>query len=220
MPLALGRVAVLEAGRRLAANGALSSADDVFLLRFDEVIAAIRGRLPARELIEQRRNDLRAAESFDPPASYGVEPPMPPLDVFPPHTRLAMEVLLYATEKVFEPEQSNRREATGAREIKGIAAARGTYTGPARVIMDEEQFDKLQPGDVLVCPITSPVWSILFAKVGALVTDSGGVLSHPAIIAREYGIPAVVATGNATELIADGQQVAVDGGAGVVKLLE
>jgi pyruvate,water dikinase len=63
------------------------------------------------------------------------------------------------------------------------------------------------------------VWSILFAKVGALVTDTGGILSHPAIIAREYGIPAVVATGNATELIRDGQQVLVDGDAGIVRLL-
>jgi len=71
---------------------------------------------------------------------------------------------------------------------------------------------------VLVCPITSPVWSILFTKIGALVTDSGGVLSHPAIIAREYGVPAVVATGNATEVIADGQQLIVDGDSGVVRI--
>jgi len=219
VPLALGRVAALEASRRLAANGALAAADDVFLLRFDEVIAAVRGRRPARELIEQRRNDLHAAASFDPPATYGVEPPMPPLDVFPPHTRLAMEALLYATEKVFEPEQSNRRGATGARELKGIAAGTGSYSGPARVIMGEEQFGRLQPGDVLVCPITSPVWSILFSKVGALVTDSGGVLSHPAIIAREYGIPAVVATGNATQIIPDGANVIVNGDSGIVQVV-
>ncbi len=219
VPLALGRVAVLEAGKRLISNGALSSADDVFLFRYDEVVSALRGRLPSRELIEQRRRELRAAESFDPPPSYGDEPPVPPLDVFPPETRTAMEVLMYATEKVFEPERSNRREATGARELKGIAAATGSYSGPARVIMSEEQFDRLQPGDVLVCPVTSPVWSILFAKVGALVTDSGGVLSHPAIIAREYGIPAVVATGNATQIIPDGANVIVNGDTGVVQLV-
>ena len=86
--------------------------------------------------------------------------------------------------------------------------------------MGEEDFDRLQAGDVLICPITSPVWSILFPKVGALVTDSGGVLSHPAIIAREYGIPAVVATGNATQVIQDGQQVVVEGDAGVVRVLD
>jgi pyruvate,water dikinase len=85
--------------------------------------------------------------------------------------------------------------------------------------MDEEEIGKLQPGDVLVCPITSPVWSILFPSVGALVTDSGGILSHPAIIAREYRVPAVVALGNATSILQDGQIVAVDGLAGTVSIL-
>jgi phosphohistidine swiveling domain-containing protein len=219
VPLALSRFAALEAARRLTAKSALASADDVFFLTYLDVVAALRGRTPARGVIEQRRNDFYAADAFDPPASYGTEPPIPPLDVFPAETRTAMEVLMYATEKVFEPEQSNRRGEAGGRELKGIAAGRGSYTGPARVIMGEEQFDRLQPGDVLVCPITSPVWSILFAKVGALVTDTGGILSHPAIIAREYGIPAVVATGNATEIIPDGAKVIVNGDSGVVQIV-
>ncbi|MCZ2108733.1 MAG: hypothetical protein LC118_04090 [Dehalococcoidia bacterium] len=102
--------------------------------------------------------------------------------------------------------------------IKGKGAAPGTYTGIVRVIFDETEFDRIQPGDVLVCPITSPVWSIVFPSVGALVTDTGGILSHPAIIAREYGIPAVVATANATALLRDGQCVTVDGQAGTVTL--
>ncbi len=83
--------------------------------------------------------------------------------------------------------------------------------------MDEHDFDKLRPGDVLVCPITSPVWSVLFPITGALVTDIGGVLSHPAIIAREYQIPTVVATGEATKRFEDGQVVTVDGTAGTVE---
>jgi pyruvate,water dikinase len=82
--------------------------------------------------------------------------------------------------------------------------------------MDETEFDKIRAGDVLVCPVTSPVWSVLFPSVGALVTNSGGILSHPAIIAREYGIPAVVATANATATLKDGQVVVVDGDAGTV----
>lgn len=129
-----------------------------------------------------------------------------------------MEMSAFSLERVFEPERSNRRES-GAVEIRGIAASRGTYEGLARIILGEEQFDALQAGDILVCPITSPVWSVLIAKVGALVTDSGGILSHPAIIAREYGIPAVVATGNATQIIRNGQRVQVDGGAGIVRLV-
>lgn len=219
-PLALLRFTSLEAGKRLAARDSIASVDDVFFLRFSEVLSGLReqGR-NFRDAVDQRRTSLAAAEAFDPPASYGVEPPQPPLEVLPPAWREVMTAFLYTLEKVFEPERSNKRvEDTTTRELKGVAAGKGSYTGTARVIMGEEQFDRLQSGDVLVCPITSPVWSILFAKVGALVTNSGGVLSHPAIIAREYGIPAVVATGNATDILRDGQQITVDGDAGVVRI--
>jgi len=220
VPLALTRFAALEAGARLAGRGPLETSDDVFFLRIDELSDALRTKNERyRTLARDRREQFVGVHSFDPPATYGVEPPQPPLDIFPAETRRVMEGLIYATEKVFEPELSNRREAAGAREIKGIAAGTGSYSGPARVIMGEEQFDRLQPGDVLVCPITSPVWSILFSKVGALVTDSGGVLSHPAIIAREYGIPAVVATGNATQIIPDGANVIVNGDSGIVQVV-
>ena len=84
--------------------------------------------------------------------------------------------------------------------------------------MGEAEFQKVQAGDVLVCPVTSPVWSLFFPSIGALVTETGGVLSHSAIIAREYGIPAVVATGNATAVLREGQTVTVDGARGVVEL--
>jgi pyruvate,water dikinase len=83
--------------------------------------------------------------------------------------------------------------------------------------MSEAEFGKLEAGDILVCPMTSPVWSVLFPSIGALVTDTGGILSHPAIIAREYRVPAVVATGNATRLLRDGQIVTVDGTMGSVE---
>jgi pyruvate,water dikinase len=83
--------------------------------------------------------------------------------------------------------------------------------------MAEDQFDKIRGGDVVVCPVTSPAWSVVFPSMGALVTDGGGILSHPAIIAREHGIPAVVGTGNATDILKDGQTVTVDGTTGVVE---
>jgi pyruvate,water dikinase len=89
-----------------------------------------------------------------------------------------------------------------------------------RVIHDETEFDRLRAGEVLVCPTTSPVWSVLFPSIGALVTDTGGTLSHPAIIAREYGVPAVVATGDATTRLRDGQVVTVDGTAGQVRVVQ
>jgi pyruvate,water dikinase len=102
--------------------------------------------------------------------------------------------------------------------LQGIPASPGTYTGPARVIMSESDFSKLQAGDVLVCPITSPSWAMLFPSIGAIVTNAGGLLSHPAIIAREYRVPAVVATRNATSRLKDGQTVTVDGSTGTVEI--
>ena len=107
----------------------------------------------------------------------------------------------------------------GRDQIAGVPASSGTYTGTARVLLSEADFDKLEPGDVLVCPTTSPAWSVLFPNVGALVTDAAAVLSHSAIIAREFRIPAVVGTGNATDLLRDGQQVTVDGTAGSVEVV-
>ena len=219
VPLALCRLAAQEAARRLVAADAIAVPDDVFYLRCDEVIDALHTHREYAELVAERRAAMRAAEAFDPPPSYGVEPPSPPLDLLPAEMRESMEAMIWMQETIFDNEQSQTRAEAGATEVRGRGAARGTYTGTARVIMGEHQFGKLQPGDVMVCPITSPVWSILFANVGALVTDTGGILSHPAIIAREYGIPAVVATGNGTTLIRDGQQVEVDGDAGVVRML-
>ncbi len=219
VPLALCRLAAQEAAKRIVAADAIAVPNDVFYLRCDEVLDALHTHRGYAAVVADRRSAMRAAEAFDPPPSYGVEPPQPPFDILPAEMREAMEAMIWMQETVFDSEQSQTRAEAAATEIRGRAAARGTYTGTARVIMGEHDFNKLQPDDVLVCPMTSPVWSILFAKVGALVTDTGGILSHPAIIAREYGIPAVVATGNATELFHDGQQILVDGDAGVVRVL-
>jgi pyruvate,water dikinase len=224
VPLALLRRASLEAGRRLSQRGAIAAEDDVFFLTADEVCRALEHDEPSHGLraqIAERRASFAAANAWSPPHSFGEEPPLPPLDVLPSLPREAMQAMLYAREKIFQlPSAESERTADVPDEITGRAAARGTYEGTARIIMGEHEFDKLQSGDVLVCPITSPVWSVLFAKVGALVTDAGGILSHPAIIAREYGIPAVVATREATTRLRDGQRVLVDGDAGIVRIVE
>jgi phosphohistidine swiveling domain-containing protein len=103
--------------------------------------------------------------------------------------------------------------------VQGKAAVRGTHIGIARVRSDGDDVDDLQKGDVLVCPAISPAWSTIFARIGAMVTDAGGILSNPAIVAREHGVPTVMATGTGTTLIRDGQRVAVDGQRGVVLIL-
>ena len=112
----------------------------------------------------------------------------------------------------------------GEKEIKmhleGFAASRGVAEGPARVVLRFEEFSKVKSGEILVCPYTGTAWTPLFVKIAGVVTDTGGMLTHAAIAAREYGIPAVVGTWNATSSIRDGDIVRIDGGAGVVDILK
>jgi rifampicin phosphotransferase len=214
-PLAILRYPLLEVGRRLAARGQLERRDDVFFLTLEEARAALRHGQDRRALAARRRGERAWVEQHPGPATYGKHPgPPPPLDALPAEVRFTMTALLWYIDRIFEAAPSSHAQQAGTQVLGGIAASAGRYTGPVRVVMDESEFGKLRAGDVLVCPITSPVWSVLFPSVGALVTDTGGLLSHPAIIAREYAVPAVVATGNATALLRDGQLVTVDGGAG------
>ena len=102
--------------------------------------------------------------------------------------------------------------------IKGAGASSGRVTAPARVLAGPRDFGLMEPGDVLVARITTPAWTPLFAMASAIVTDVGGPLSHSSIVAREYGIPAVLGTGVATQRLATGEQVTVDGDAGTVTI--
>lgn len=218
VPLGLARLAILESGSRLAHRGQIADRDDVFYLEYSEVRTLLLNGEAAHESVRICKGQRAWALTRPGPATYGVDPgPPPSFAGFPGEVKKAMGSLLWAVERTFETGLSGRVQRDPER-IEGIAAAPGKYTGTARKVMDETQFDRIRAGDVLVCPITSPVWSVLFPSVGALVTDTGGILSHPAIIAREYRIPAVVATGNATALIEDGARVTVDGSNGVVEV--
>jgi len=90
-------------------------------------------------------------------------------------------------------------------------------SGPVRIVRRHDDFDRVQPGDILVCPVTAPAWTPLFGTIAAVVTDTGGVAAHASIVAREYGLPAVVGTGDATSRLRDGDLVEVDGSAGTVR---
>jgi pyruvate,water dikinase len=105
-------------------------------------------------------------------------------------------------------------------EIRGFAASNGVVEGPACVIKSVEEIGRLRQGDILVCQITNPTWAPIFQKIAAAVSDIGGSMSHAAIVAREFGLPAVVGTGNATSRIKNGQRLRVDGGRGVVTILD
>ena len=223
IPTALARYAVLEAGRRLAAAGRIAAAEEVFFLELKEVHAALANlgqTVPGGHYghkVDVRKGQRRWATANPGPHSYGRNPgPPPPFEAFPVEVRQSMQAALWALEQVLAAETSLPDDGSGL--LRGLGASPGSYRGPARILLNEDEFDKLRPGDVLVCPNTSPVWSVLFSSVGALVTDSGGLLSHPAIIAREYRIPAVVATGDATRVLTDGQMVVVDGDAGTVEV--
>jgi pyruvate,water dikinase len=101
-----------------------------------------------------------------------------------------------------------------------LGASAGVVEGRARIVHSPEQFDDVRHGEILVCKMTNPAWVLVFTKIAGLVTDAGGALSHPAVIAREFGIPAVVGTGVATRKIADGQRIRLNGAEGIVELLD
>jgi phosphoenolpyruvate synthase/pyruvate phosphate dikinase len=102
--------------------------------------------------------------------------------------------------------------------VRGTGASAGIVRGPARIVLGPDDFERVQPGDILVAPSSNPSWVALFAIAAGLVTNTGGVLSHAAVVAREFGLPAVVGTGDATTRIADGQILELDGTTGFVRL--
>ena len=216
-PTALGRYALLELGNRLAKKQVIEKRDDVFFLEIEEAHAAFRQGGDLKALVLRRKGERVWAEQHPGPATYGEQPAQPSLDVLPPEPRFLMSVVPWYMERAVSSGRGRVQKAGAT--LTGIAASPGKYQGTVRVVMNEGEFHKLQPGDVLVCPATTPVWSVLFSNVGALVTNTGGILSHPAIIAREYRVPAVVATGNATALLHDDQMVMVDGNSGQVEIV-
>lgn len=181
------RHAVLDAGRRLAEAGAIDDADDVWYLTWSELEALADPRdHPVGEQL--RRAVERRSAAF---AELAGSP-------------------LIATATLYP-----HRPDAGA-VVTGVGGGGGTATGPVRVIRGPAEFGDLRPGDVLVCPATNPSWTPLFGRAAAVVVDHGGLASHAAIVAREYGIPAVMGTGDGSRVLATGVRVVVDGDRGRV----
>ncbi len=201
------RRVLLLCGDRLAENGAIARADDVFYLQISEIQEGLEPpEARFHDRIDERRTVRETLSRSSPPRYLGTMPENgPALD-----SELA---------KFFNPlgtPDGATRE--GSRSLRGTAGAPGVHTGRARIILSAEEFDRVQAGDVLVTRTTNPSWTPLFGVIGALVTDSGGVLSHGAIVAREVGLPAIVGTKGATETIIDGQIITVDGNRGLITL--
>ncbi len=196
------RIPFLALGRKLVAEGLIDRAEDVFFLHVEELKELASGlpKVAPRPVIAQRRADHERWGKLIPPRYLGTAPAAGGMAGMMRFFGYGIEVSPEAT------------------LVNGHAASKGTARGRARVIMDLADADRLEPGDVLVCPSTAPPWTPLFAIAAAVVTDSGGVLSHSAIAAREYAIPAVVGTQVGTQKIPDGAIVTVDGGQGIVRI--
>ncbi len=201
------RRVLLEIGERLTQAGTIEGPADVFYLEPDELREAMRspGKLDAKGIIAGVKAEMEHFRKIQPPVAVGTDYGPPPDD---PVSK--------AMGRLFSVPPDNPE---GSDVIKGNAGSSGKARGTARVILSLAEADKLHKGDVLVAHTTLPPWTQLFAKAAAVVTDVGGVLSHSAVVAREYGIPAVVSTGVGTVRIKDGQMVEVDGSAGTVRII-
>ncbi len=202
------RMVMLEFGRRLVNADAIDEQNDVFHLTLAEVKESVASASPAdrRDTVAERKAEMERFAAIQAPPNLGTPPPGPPPDN--PLTRA------FERFSGMPPAQS---EESGV--LNGNASAPGKVTGTAKGVSSLAEAAKLEPGNILVAPATMPAWTPLFASIAAVVTDAGGVLSHAAIVAREYNIPAVLGTGNATRMIQDGQTIEVDGDEGVVRIV-
>ncbi|HEV3391394.1 MAG TPA: PEP-utilizing enzyme [Solirubrobacteraceae bacterium] len=212
---------IREFGELLARNEFLEDSEDVFQLSRYEVASALdelvltwaTGGLPLGprhwpEIAARRKEILRKLGDWTPPPAVGVTPEA----VTDPMTIMLWGV---TTERV----QEWARQQDGGSVLNGAAASPGVVEGEARVVRSVDQIGDVRDGEILVCGSTSPAWAPIFSKIKATVTDVGGVMSHAAIVAREYGLPAVVGTGRATATIRTGQTIRVDGSEGTVTVL-
>jgi len=213
--LGLARRAILEAGARLVERDKLRGAEDLIDASAEEIgdVLSGAGGISSEELRE--RAEYRLGHNLaDAPAWLG-EPPAPPpsLDTVPLAGREGAMAFAMGMRQIYDVCADDGK----AEKLQGIAASPGVYEGPVRIVDGTANFADLHQGDVIVTRTTSAAFSIVLPLVGAIVTDRGGRLSHPAIIAREYGIPGVVGTRMATSLFRDGDLVRVDGSTGTVE---
>ncbi|MEY4721776.1 MAG: Chondramide synthase cmdD [Pseudomonadota bacterium] len=214
---------VREFGRLLRDHGYFEAEEDVFHLSRFEVEQALidvmtswstgsapRGTARFRPLIAERKAALEIWAAMETPPALGEVP-----DIIDDP---AIVMLWGITRETLDSWLNKGEE--NPNEVRGFAASSGVVEGTARVVKSVAEIGKLQPGDVLVCQVTNPTWAPVFQKIAAAVSDIGGSMSHAAIVAREYGLPAVVGTGHATSRIPDGARVRVDGARGIVTILE
>jgi pyruvate,water dikinase len=215
---------IREFGALLSARGFFPATEDVFqLTRYELEMAIIdlmtswsngsapRGTSRWSSIVAERRAALAEWAKHATPPALGPVPDViddPAIVMLWGITRESLNTWLAAD------------SGADGNEVRGFAASSGVVEGPARIVKSVDEISRLKQGDILVCQITNPTWAPIFQTIVAAVSDIGGSMSHAAIVAREYGLPAVVGTGNATSRIKDGQRIRVDGGRGIVTILE
>jgi phosphohistidine swiveling domain-containing protein len=201
------RIVLVAIGRKLVEAGLLDDPEDVLFLRYNElrVFTANPEGLDARALVSERRDERERAFALRPPEWVGTA------------TKTALDFPYNALWGF--PDKFYREPTEATDEVRGLAASPGVVEGTAKNVASLDEFDQVKEGDVLVCRMTNPAWVVLFTKIVGLVTDAGGTVSHPAVVAREFGIPAVVGTSTATERIKTGDRVRINGSTGVVEIL-
>jgi pyruvate,water dikinase len=193
-----GRRFILRIAGVLVAAGSIAASDDVFHLHIGEVRDALALGSDQRGLVEERRREFERDRRLRPPRYIGALPTAPV-----PSSSIR--------------DLGYRVEQTDRDVLRGVAASPGRGRGPVRLVNGSADFERFQSGDVLVCRSTTVSWVPLFNMASGIVADVGGALSHAALVAREFGIPAVCGTGTALELLIDGEIVEVDGTAGTVR---
>jgi pyruvate, water dikinase len=212
-----------ELGRLLTEQGVLEEREDVFFLTRHEVAETLadavhawaigvpaRGAQRCRSEVAGRKRILAALREWTAPPALG-EAPEVVTDPF--------AIMNYGITSARVREWLGGRDGQAA-ELAGIAASPGVAEGPARVIRSDKELGQVQPGEILVCPITAPSWAPVFSLIRGAVTDIGGMMCHAAIVCREYGLPTVTGTGFATTTIRTGQRIRVDGNRGAVSILD
>ena len=201
------RLVLLLVGRKLVEAGRLDQPDDVMFLRYNELRSLIgtETAIAARDVVASRRREREDAARLHPRDWVGTVT----------QSQLAFPYLV----NWGYPDRFHQTQSDDQRIITGLGASSGTLEGIARVVRTVDEFDEVRDGDILVCQMTNPAWVVLFTKIAGLVTDTGGTTSHPAVLAREFGIPAVIGTSVATQRIATGDRIRIDGTAGRVEIL-
>jgi len=214
----LMRRAALAAGRRVAKSGRITTAQQMLDASLDEMCALVVGTGgPSADELARRAAYRSTYTAKDAPPHLGPpSPPPPDAASLPPAVGRVMRAIGISLDHVFGSSQAQHEDKV----LYGLAASKGIYEGPARRVSGPSGFGRIAKGDVLITESTTEAFNILLPLLGGIVTDNGGLLSHAAIVSREYGIPGVVGTREATQRIKDGDRVRVDGDSGEVTVLE